>query len=89
MSNLDLPSKLAKLVVQYSLDVKKGQMVAMQGSTEAIPLIRKLYREIVRAGAYPEVMLQFPGQEYILVSESSDEQLTHESTVEQIGRAHV
>lgn len=82
MSNLDLPSKLAQLVVQYSLDVKKGQMIAMQGSTEAIPLIRELYREIVRAGAYPEVMLQFPGQEYILVSESSDEQLTHESTVE-------
>lgn len=82
MSVLDLPSKLAQLVVQYSLEVKAGQMVAIQGSTEAIPVIKELYREILRAGAYPEVVLQFPGQEYILVSESSDEQLTHESAVE-------
>jgi aminopeptidase len=82
MSALDLPARLAKLVVHYSLDVKNGEMIAMQGSTEAIPLIRELYREILRAGAYPEVMIQFPGQEYLHVSEASDELLTRESSVE-------
>lgn len=82
MSTLELPSKLAKLVTHYSLDVKKGQMVAIQGSTEAVPLIKELYREILRAGAYPEVVLQFPDQEYIHVTEASEELLVRESLVE-------
>ena len=82
MSILELPSKLARLVVHYSLDVKKGQMVAIQGSTEATPLIKELYREILRAGAYPELAIQFPGQEYVHVTESSHELLSRESSVE-------
>jgi len=82
MSSYDLPSKLARLVVEYSLSIQKGEMVAIQGSTEAIPLVRELYREILKAGGYPEVFLQFPGQEFIHVSEASEEQLSHESTVE-------
>ncbi len=82
MSLFDLPSRLAQLVVHYSLGVQKGEMVAMQGSTEAIPLIRELYREILRAGAFPETAIQFPGQEYIHVSEASEELLQRESSVE-------
>jgi aminopeptidase len=82
MSIDDLPSRLAKLVVNYSLQVQKGDMVAMQGSTEAIPLVRELYREIIRRGAFPEVVLQFPGQEFIHVNEASEELLQRESSVE-------
>jgi aminopeptidase len=82
MSILELPSKLAKLVIHSSLEVKKGQMVAIQGSTEATPLIKELYREILRAGAYPEVVMQLPDQEYIHASEASDEILARESSVE-------
>lgn len=82
MSILDLPSKLAQLVVDYSLDVKKAEMVAIQASTEATPLVRELYREIIRRGAFPEVVLQFPGQEYIHVNEATDELLKRESSVE-------
>ena len=82
MTLLDLPSRLAKLVVSYSLNVQKGEMVAMQGSTEAIPLIKELYREILRAGAFPEVIIQFPGQEFLHVSEASEEMLSRESSVE-------
>jgi aminopeptidase len=82
MSTLELPSKLAKLVIHYSLDVQKGQMVAIQGSTEAAPLIKELYREILRAGAYPEILMQFPDQEYIHVTEASEEILGRESSVE-------
>jgi aminopeptidase len=82
MSVLELPSKLAKLVIHYSLDVHKGQMVAIQGSTEAAPLIKELYREILRSGAYPEVVMQFPDQEYIHVTEAAEEILARESSVE-------
>lgn len=82
MSILDLPSKLARLVVHYSLEVKQGQMVAIQGSTEATPLIRELYREILRAGAFPEVVMQFPDQEFVHVAEASEDILARESTVE-------
>ena len=82
MSIDDLPSRLAELVVSYSLNVQKGEMIAMQGSTEAIPLVRELYRAIIRRGAFPEVVLQFPGQEYIHVNEASGELLSRESSVE-------
>jgi aminopeptidase len=82
MSIHDLSSKLAKLVVHYSLEVKKGQMIAIQGSTEALPVIKELYRQIVRVGAYPEVVLQFPGQEYIFINEAQDELLSRESSLE-------
>lgn len=82
MSIDDLPSRLAKLVVNYCLNVQKGEMIAMQGSTESVPLVRELYREIIRRGAFPEVVLQFPGQEYIHVNEASEELLGRESSVE-------
>ena len=52
MSIDDLPSRLAQLIVGYSLNVQKGEMIAMQGSTESIPLLRELYREIIRRGAF-------------------------------------
>ncbi|NOH03359.1 MAG: hypothetical protein HND47_16055 [Chloroflexi bacterium] len=39
MSIHDLPSRLAGLVASYSLNIQKGEMIAMQASTEAVPLV--------------------------------------------------
>ena len=35
----DMATRLAKLVVQYSAEVKTGETVVIQGSTESIPLM--------------------------------------------------
>lgn len=45
--------KLAKVLVQYSVAVKRGDLVRINASVVAMPLIRALYREVLEAGGYP------------------------------------
>jgi len=47
---------LAKLCVQYSVDVKPKEKVFIQGNVLAFPLIKELYKECLLKGAYPIVM---------------------------------
>ena len=75
----DLESKLARLVVQYSVAVEEGQTVVIAGSTEAIPLINELYRETLRAGGHPFTKIDAPGQKYIFMNEAQDHQLEYEN----------
>lgn len=46
-------SKLAKLIVNYCVYLKKGEEVVINATVEAIPLVRELVRYTVEAGAYP------------------------------------
>ncbi len=48
--------KLAKLCVHYSVDVKPKEMVIIQGSDRASPLINELYKECLLSDAYPQIM---------------------------------
>lgn len=54
-------TKLAKLVVNYFLKVKKGQNVVISGSTEASDFITALYKEVLMADAHPVLRLTLPG----------------------------
>ncbi len=53
--------ELAKLVVDYSLKVKKGENVVISGSTEAEDFIKALYKEIILRGAHPILRIGIPG----------------------------
>lgn len=45
-------NKLAKIMVNYSIAVKKGEKVLLRGyGFDSYPLIKKLYRECIKAGA--------------------------------------
>jgi len=46
---------LAKLCVQYSVDVKPKEKVFIQGNVLSFPLIKELYRECLLGGAYPTI----------------------------------
>jgi len=46
-------SNLAKLIVEYCVNIKKGEEVVISAGIEAIPLVRELVKEIVQRGAYP------------------------------------
>ena len=46
-------TRLARVLIRYSLDVQPGHLVAVMAGTEAIPLVREVYREILRVGAFP------------------------------------
>lgn len=53
--------ELAKLVVDYSLKVKKGENVIICGSAEAQEFIVALYKEVILQGAHPILRVGLPG----------------------------
>lgn len=69
--------RMAKVLVNYSIGVKAGERLAIRAPSTAAPLIREIYREALRAGAFPETFISIPGIVEILYKEGSDEQLSH------------
>ncbi|MEJ2748967.1 MAG: aminopeptidase, partial [Anaerolineae bacterium] len=67
--------KLANLLVNYSLDVKPGDRVAISSGMAALPLITEIYREIIHAGGHPMTFWDVPEMHEILLKEGSDAQL--------------
>ncbi|SHH25629.1 Leucyl aminopeptidase (aminopeptidase T) [Caloranaerobacter azorensis DSM 13643] len=67
--------KLAKLLVNYSLKIKKGDYLLIEGYDIAYPLIKEVYREAIRKGAHVETYVSLPGLNEIFLKEASDEQL--------------
>ena len=82
-------SKLADLLVNYSLELKPGQIVRLDGGTVAAPFIRELYRGALRAGAHPRTRVEVEGTDVIAVGEASDEQLTFVSEIDRFEIDHV
>jgi len=46
-------SKLARLIVDYSVSIKNGDEAVINAGVEAIPLVRELVKYIVERGGYP------------------------------------
>ncbi len=72
--------RLAKLLAHYSLDLRKGDRLAMRTEPLGAPLVLELMREALRAGAHPEYFISLSGAAEILLQEASDEQLRYIST---------
>jgi aminopeptidase len=68
-------AKLAKVLVHYSLGVKRGQWVRIEGSTVAAELISAAYLEVLKAGGYPMTRVSLPGLAPLALKYSSEEQL--------------
>ncbi len=67
--------KIAHVLVRYSLEVEPGQMVMIRSTTLGEPLVNAVFREILRVGAHPHVVLTPPDVEEIFFKEASEEQL--------------
>src|SRR3990170_905771 len=67
--------RLAAIIVSYSLEVKEGELIVIEGATLAAPLIRELYREVLRAGAHPETRIAIDGAIEAKLALGSDAQL--------------
>jgi len=74
-------TKLAKVLVHYSTDVKKGQQVLIQTSPIADELTRAVYEEAVKAGAHPFVTNAVPGTKEAFLKFASEEQLDYVSPI--------
>jgi aminopeptidase len=67
--------RLADVIVNYSVGVKKGQLVRISGPALATPLITEIYRKVLAAGGNPFVRLNLEELEEIFYKTASDEQL--------------
>jgi len=66
---------LAKVMVNYSLEVKKGDWVRIDGPVLAQDFIRAAFREVLRAGGHPTVTIRVPGIRHIFLKYASPDQL--------------
>lgn len=69
--------KLATVLVDYSVGVKPGDKVVLQGSTLAGPLLNAVYARVLQAGGHPLVDVSMPGIDELFFGYASDEQLQH------------
>jgi aminopeptidase len=67
----------ARLMVNYALEVKKGSEVLIAGSHLAAPLVREMFREVLKSGGHPRTQVGLDGLAEILFKEGSDDQLTY------------
>ena len=68
-------TKLADVLVRYSVGVKKGQVTRITGSAEATPLIVEIYRAVLAAGGHPLVRMTPDEVNEIFLKQADDEQL--------------
>jgi aminopeptidase len=73
--------KLAKLCVQYSVDIKPNEQVVIEGSDQALPLINELYKECLLRDAHPMVMADLDLQ-YTFFKHAKEHQLTFLSPIQ-------
>ena len=67
--------RFAQVLVDYSTRVGEGDLVLIESTPLAAPLIRALVRRVVQAGGHPEVRIGVDGAAEALLAAGSDEQL--------------
>jgi aminopeptidase len=72
----DFNEKLAKLVVNYSLNVKKDDKVVIQAGVDSFELAREIYTEVVKVGGHVlDTKLAMPGGSELFYKYAQDHQL--------------
>ncbi len=74
----------AKLLVEYSIGVKKGDVVLIRGTSSAQPLVKACFEEVLKRGGHPVVRLSFEGQAYTFYKLASEEQLRFISEIDRV-----
>jgi aminopeptidase len=69
--------KLAKVLVDYCVGVKPGDLVIMSSEFDGKPLLVEAYRQVVRAGGLPFVTWFDDELREIMLKEGNDDQLKH------------
>lgn len=70
--------KLAGILVNHSMKVKKGERVLIGSSSElAKPLVLEVYKKVLKAGGHPSVNIAFEETANIFYSMASKEQLLY------------
>ena len=67
--------KLAKILVDHSVEVKKGDNVIISGGVEANELVLAVYKEVILRGAHPVLRLSIPGAAPFFYKYANKEQI--------------
>ncbi|MCB8985977.1 MAG: aminopeptidase [Ardenticatenaceae bacterium] len=70
-------SRLAHLLVTYSVKVQPGDKVLIRGNSLSLPLVSETYREVLLAGGHPTVFWEEEIFSEIMLKEASEEQLRY------------
>lgn len=81
MSDIRL-HKLAEVLVHYSTRVKPGDWVHITAGRIAVPLVREVVREVLKAGGYPTTVLESDELEEIYQAQAGQEQLQRASPLD-------
>ncbi len=79
-------ARWAETLIGYSLDIQRGQQVAIIGGMVAEPLLRELYRAVLAKGAFPSLIPSLPGTVADLLTIGNDDQLGYLSPVDRFAR---
>ena len=77
-------SKLAKVLVQYSLDLQPGDQFVLRTSPLAEDLNLEVYKEAIIAGAHVTLQVGLPGSTEIFFKNASDAQLEYISPIRRL-----
>jgi len=68
--------KLADVLVNYSVAVKKGEWVAIRGDASALPALRATYEAVLKAGGNPTLVISDEAMTRTFLREASEDQLS-------------
>ena len=73
---------MARILVDYSVNIQPGEFVRVRGAYEGAPLLRAVYRRVLERGGHPWLQIGLDGVEEIFYKYASDEQLTYVSNID-------
>lgn len=68
---------VAKILVDYSVEVRPGQLVRINGNPEGAPLLLAIYQLVLERGAHPWLQLGLEGTDELFYTYASEAQLDY------------
>ena len=73
---------MARILVDYSVNIQPGELVRVRGEYEGAPLLRAVYRRVLERGGHPWLQVGLDGVEEIFYKVAGDEQLAYISSID-------
>ncbi len=70
-------TKYAQLLVNYCLEIQPGDRLYVRTTTLAEPLVKELYREVMRQGGHMEAVLDFREKSRLFFEHANEDQLRY------------
>lgn len=79
---MTLLEKYAHLLVHYCLEIQPGERLYISTTTLAEPLVREIYKSVLKAGGNMDVKMAFRGESKIFLDLAEGDQLAHISPLQ-------